>query len=50
MKKEECIKANCEFLAVRVKDKQHICTDCNTELFRVCNCGIIDELYAQERR
>jgi hypothetical protein len=50
MKKEECIKAECEFLATRVVNKEVICTDCNTELYRVCNCGIVDEMYKTKEK
>jgi len=48
MKAKDCIKAKCEYLAKRVINGEFICTDTGVVTDQVCNCGIIDEMYAKK--
>lgn len=48
MNRKECIKAKCEYLAVRVIDKEDMCLDTSSELSRVCMCAIVDEMYKKK--
>ena len=45
---KECIKAKCEYLARTILEREYWCLDCNSELSRVCNCGIVDDYYVEK--